>query len=138
LHTSCISEEQKYQGALYKPKKPKAEKATPVKATKPTLIAQIEEKIGVVTEEPKVEEVAKEAAESIKETGDADLKQIRKVVKSTLKRISADAPISLQALKKRIVDRVVEKSDISPKKAGKQLEAILMLKEVDGKIILDL
>jgi hypothetical protein len=88
------------------------------------------------SEEPKVEE-AKEAAESIKEIGDAD-KQIRKVVKSTLKRISADAPISLQSLKKRIVDRVVEKSDISPKKAGKQLEAILMLKEIDGKIILDL
>jgi hypothetical protein len=73
------------------------------------------------------------------ETSDSD-QTIRKIVKSTLKRISSeDTPISLQALKKRIITRVTEKnSEISEKKAGKQLEEILMIKEVDGKITLEL
>jgi hypothetical protein len=144
LHTSCITEEEKYQGALYKPKKAKVEKVlapvkvvAPVKvetAKKPTLIAQIEEKVGKVVEEP----TKKEEAAPAKEIDGAE-KQIRKVVKSTLKRLSSDAPMSLQALKKRIVDKVVEKnSELSEKKVGKQLEQIMMIKEVDGKITLEI
>lgn len=110
FHTSCISEEQKYQGHLCKPKAAKGNGNFAKVPSKPGIVEQIEKKLkgdAAVQDEPKNTTDVKDKSEKI----------IRKIIKKVLK---MDGDRSIASLRSRTVALVNQKdASIASKKVKK-------------------